>query len=129
MREEECIKLSFPMNAAYVTSARLTASSIANRMNFEIDAIEDIKAAVSETCTYLLKTVLVNASSQFDITFYPRGKKEIEISLSAQSAMPTGNVNEMSLMMIKALMDEFEIQEGLPVTVRMVKRQKASIFD
>jgi serine/threonine-protein kinase RsbW len=127
MGKEECIKLSFPMNAAYVSSARLTASSIASRMGFEIDEIEDIKTAVSETCTYLLKTLLAKTESNFDITFYLRDD-EMEIHLIV-SALPTGHSDEMSLMMIKALMDEFNINEDGPIIIKMLKRHKESIFD
>ena len=42
--DEDIIELGLPINRAYVSTARLTASSIANRMGFDIEAIEDIKA-------------------------------------------------------------------------------------
>jgi serine/threonine-protein kinase RsbW len=126
MRDEECIKLSFPMNAAYVSSARLTASSIANRMSFEIDEIEDIKTAVSETCTYLLKTLPATIGCNFDIIFYLRAE-EMEIHLVV-NALPAAPSDDMSLTMIKALVDEFTISDEGPVTVVMVKKRKESIF-
>jgi serine/threonine-protein kinase RsbW len=122
MREEECIKLSFPMNAAYVSSARLTASSIANRMNFDIDEIEDIKTALSETCTYLLKTLPAATDMHFEITFYLR-KDEMEIHLLV-NALPIGQTNDMSLVMIKALVDEFTINDDGPVAIKMLKKHK-----
>jgi serine/threonine-protein kinase RsbW len=127
MREGECIKLSFPMNAAYVSSARLTASSIANRMNFSIDEIEDVKTAVSETCTYLLKTLPFAVESNFDITFI-LSEKVMEIKLEA-NALPVSKSDDMSLMMIKALVDEFEINEDGPVVITMVKRHKEFFID
>jgi serine/threonine-protein kinase RsbW len=115
------------MNAAYVSSARLTtSSSIAKRMTFEIDEIEDIKAAVSETCTYLLKTLTPAEDSNFDIMF-KLYKGMIEITLIV-NAKPGGKADDMSLMMIKALVDEFKIDEKGPVVVTMVKRHKESFF-
>ncbi len=45
------IKLSIPNKPEYVSVVRLTVTSIANRMGFDIEKIEDIKVAVAEACT------------------------------------------------------------------------------
>jgi serine/threonine-protein kinase RsbW len=129
MREDDCIKLSFPMNPAYVSSARLTTSSIAKRMNFDIDEIEDIKAAVSETCTYLLKTLPITVNNNFDITFkLHKVEVTMEIVLSV-NAKPIGKTNAISLMMIKSLVDDFSIDENGPVVITMVKKHKEFLID
>ena len=127
---DNCIKLSFPVNAAYVSSARLTASSVANRMNFDIDEIEDIKTAVSEACTYIIKSLTNNVRSSFDITFV-MGADSIEINISSQGSIASVDPKDMSLMMIKAMVDEFEIKnsEKSCVTINMKKKHKMSIFD
>jgi serine/threonine-protein kinase RsbW len=127
---EESIKLSFPVNAAYVSSARLTASSIANRMGFDIDEIEDIKAAVSEACTYIIKTMTVTPKSSFEISFdLNPGEMAITIiTLGETNHQPQSD--EMSMMMIQALVDELKITgaETGNITIRMTKKHKASIF-
>ncbi|MGQ9536786.1 MAG: ATP-binding protein [Actinomycetota bacterium] len=44
-------ELEIPAKAKYISLARLFAGSIARRMNFSEDSVEDIKIAVSEMCT------------------------------------------------------------------------------
>ena len=124
-----CIKLSFPVNAAYVSSARLTASSVANRMNFDIDEIEDIKTAVSEACTYFIKTLSSGAKSNFDINFI-LNNDSIEINIATQGTL-SQSPDDMSLMMIKAMVDEFKIVSDKKdcVSINMLKKHKASIFE
>ncbi len=47
----ETIELSLPFKAEYVSTARLTVSSIASKMGFDFDEVEDIKVALSEVCS------------------------------------------------------------------------------
>lgn len=122
-QKNEVIELSLPANAAYVSAARLTASSIANRMNLDIDEIEDVKAAVSEACAFVIKKTPTDVIQHFKVMFEPDDKT---LTVRIQAGRKTDLVpdkDEMSLMMIRALMDEFEIidlDDG--VEIRMVKR-------
>lgn len=128
--EKDRIQLSLPVNAAYVSAARLTASSVANRMGFDIDEIEDIKAAVSEACTYTIKKLSINNNENFSIMFFlKQDVLEISIETKADLEMETQE-EEMSLIMIKALMDEMEVdcQEDGYISIKMVKRHQASLF-
>ena len=68
--DQDLIQLSLPLNAAYVSAARLTASSVANRMGFSTDEIEDIKAAVSEACTFIIKKAPAVPTGNFVIQFH-----------------------------------------------------------
>ncbi len=122
------INLSFPMNAAYVSSARLTASAVANRVNFDIDEIEDIKMAVSEACTFILKTMTASEDSNFDIRFkLSDGHMEIKLMTNGVKETPH-SPDEMSLMMIKALVDEFKMEIKGDILITMVKRHKDNLF-
>ena len=129
MYDNDLIRLSFPVNPAYVSSARLTASSIANRINFDIDEIEDVKTAVSEACTYIIKRSATVPNSNFEISFSPK-QNEISVEITAQDISDLQNINieEMSLMMIKALVDEFNITKPTrdKILIVMVKRHKDS---
>lgn len=51
----DTLKISVPSNARYVSTVRLAISSMANQAGFDIEAIEDIKVAVSEACTNIIK--------------------------------------------------------------------------
>ena len=129
----EIIRLSFPVNAAYVSSARLTSSSVANRLRFDIDEIEDIKSAVSEACAYIIKAMAASVAGNFEISFMPR-KDEMHVVISAKGrwAKPeASDSNEMSLMMISALVDEFDIDTAQPdcLTITMLKKHRVTVFE
>ena len=125
--ESDCIQLSLPLNAAYVSAARLTASSIANRMGFSTDEIEDIKAAVSEACTFVIKKALARSAGNFLIQFYMRGPVlSVQIQTSGELIQ---EADEMSLVMIKALMDQLDIKiENNESILYMSKSHNDSLF-
>ncbi|MDR2904204.1 MAG: ATP-binding protein [Clostridiales bacterium] len=128
--EPENIELSLPVNAAYVSAARLTASSIANRLGFDIDEIEDIKAAVSESCIYIIKKAAESKTNLFKLTFR-LSDGHLEIMLCSDVSMPSDEQEaEMSLLMIKALMDTLELsaERGDAIEIKMSKRHKKNIL-
>jgi len=117
----ESIELSLPVNAAYVSTARLTASSIANRQGFDIDEMEDIKAAVSEACTYVIRKSHGGGSGLFRLVF-DIGDGFVAISLSSDNANGTADDEEMSILMIKALMDDTVVKaDGGRLSIQMRK--------
>ncbi len=126
----EVIQLALPINAAYVSAARLTASSIANRLNFDIDEIEDIKAAVSEACAFVIEQSS-EIKESFQIIFN-LSKETLVIDLI--SGRPEGFVvqeEQMSLLMIRALMDVLKIDDETDEKLRitMIKNHKLSSFE
>jgi len=132
MNNTDLIRLSFPVNPAYVSSARLTVGSIANRIRFDIDEIEDIKTAVSEACTYIIKRSSSFDGSNFEICFIPgAGEMSVEIMAQDDSDKDWADTEEMSLMMIKALVDEFTISKPArdQIFITMVKKHKETSFD
>ena len=109
MSNSEQIKLTLPINAAYVSAARLTASSVANRLKFDIEEIEDIKVAVSEACTYIIKKPCFSTKNDFKIEFN-LSKDSIKILLSVECDKKVDvDDDEMSMQVIKALMDSSDI--------------------
>ena len=129
MNNTDYIRLSFPVNPAYVSSARLTVSSIANRIRFDIDEIEEIKTAVSEACIYIIKRSSTPVGSNFEICFIPKAKEmSVEIVALDNSELHRIPDEEMSLMMIKAMVDEFAITKPSPdkISITMVKKHKES---
>ena len=125
--EQDCIQLSLPLNAAYVSAARLTASSVANRMGFSTDEIEDIKAAVSEACTFVIKNAPVDSAENFHIKFH-MSSKIMSINIRANGIL-CQEADEMSLIMIKALMDRFDINSDDNETdLYMIKKHNEGLF-
>ncbi len=133
--KHELIELALPINAAFVSAARLTASSIANRMGFDIEAAEDIKAAVSESCIYFIKIFENNSSiieedeensNSFKISFL-MDENELIIKIisnfKANKALVVDPDN-IALIMIKALMNHVEISvnENAQFVLHMLKK-------
>ena len=122
--KSENIELLLPCNAAYVSAARLTASSIANRLKFALDEIEDIKAAVSEACTFIIKESSAVNKNEFKITFLLQ-KDSLQITMSCSISLTEKvNENEMGIHMIKALMDHFEIKSHKDGTAALIMRKE-----
>ncbi len=51
----DLLKFSIPGKPEYVRVVRLAVSSVANCAGFDLEAIEDIKVAVSEACTNVVR--------------------------------------------------------------------------
>ena len=47
----ETIELRLPCKAEWVSVARLAVAGVANRLNFSVEDIDDLKLAVAEACT------------------------------------------------------------------------------
>lgn len=47
------IQFQIPGRPEYLTMVRLAISSVANKAGFDLDAVEDIKTAVSEACKFI----------------------------------------------------------------------------
>ncbi len=124
----ETIHLTLPTNPSYVSAARLTASSIANRMGFDSDEIEDVKAAVSEACTFIIKKV---ANGTFTVNFNIGSEfLNIELYTSSGLSLVIGD-DEMGLLMIKALMDSLKIEnmDDDHTVIAMTKKHKKISFE
>ncbi|MDF2986346.1 MAG: putative anti-sigma regulatory factor, serine/threonine protein kinase [Eubacterium sp.] len=107
----DSVTLILPLKREYVSTARLTASSIANRIGFNIDEVEDIKVAVSEVCNIILSRE-TDESNQYRITFDIR-ERNLEITFSGENApfkcLKDSMDNEYGIYIMKALMDSVEL--------------------
>lgn len=125
--ENERIELSLPINAAYVSAARLTASAISNRMGFNIEDIEDVKVAVSEACTFFINQGNKLGLAKFTIIFSVFGSS-LDIQLTAklmEGCMYKTEEKELGIAMIQALMHQFHIvSENQEICIHMVKEKK-----
>lgn len=132
--KQELIELALPINAAYVSAARLTSSSIANRMGFDIEDVEDIKAAVSEACTYFIKTFESNEKqnkldediNSFKISFL-MDEHELIIKILSHYKVTSESISDLdniALIMMKALMDDVElcVDENSNFVLHMLKK-------
>lgn len=125
------IELSIPAQSEWVRVARLTVAGVAARQGFSIQAVEDLKVAVSEAINNAIQHGPSNAEDDAPlvcIALEPRpqglwivvtdgGRLEHELSLD-KPALPTPQSEAdlpeggMGLLLIRSLMDRVELESG-----------------
>ncbi|HSH35045.1 ATP-binding protein [Schnuerera sp.] len=117
--EKDIFKLTIPSKPDYISVARLTSSSIANKIGFNIEDIDDIKVSIAEACINALdKTNQINIEFQIqedkfiilvdNVTMYNKDdmKKEMELGiLIIKSLMDEVNFSKKGVEMIKYIED------------------------
>ncbi len=133
------IELTIPASSEWVRVARLTVAGVASRLPFPVDAVEDIKLAVTEAINNAIQhaplrpapgekptiLIVIKTSSQglwIDIV----DEGHLQESLPTTSAAWADELPEggLGLMLIRSLMDEVDHQSGptRDTVVRMFKR-------
>ena len=133
------IALQIPASSEWVRVARLTVAGVASRLPFPVDAVEDIKLAVTEAINNAIlhaplhtspgekPTISIEIETSahglwIDITDQGRLPDDLPVaSASWPGELPEGG---LGLMLIRSLMDEVDHQSGpaRDTTVRMFKR-------
>lgn len=129
----DILKFSVPGKPEYVGMVRLAVSSLANCAGFDIEAVEDIKVAVSEACTNVVCHKDANGVTTYEVSCELCNDK-ITISIIDQvggydlSKYKTPVLDEpkeggLGIFIIRALMDEVDIlsELGTGTTITMVK--------
>lgn len=129
----DSLSISVPSKPEYVSVVRLAASSIASRIGFDVEQIEDIKVAVAEACTNAIQHGLCNNCENYNITFYiDKDKLTIHIvdkgngfsySKLRNPDVTTLKEGGLGIFIIKSLMDEVEVMSdlGKGTSVKMIK--------
>jgi serine/threonine-protein kinase RsbW len=79
------VELRLPVDSAYVSVLRATTVSLAARMDFTIDDIEDLRMAVGEACSMVLPC----ADEGSDLTCrYFMTKGELIVTVTVPSTVP-----------------------------------------
>lgn len=132
-RENDLIKLSIPNKPEYVSVVRLTLASVASRMGFDVEKIEDLKVAVAEACSNAITHGLNEDEGNFDVEFvisrekieilvYDKGKGFLASKVEEPSIH---NLKEggLGVFIIKSLMDhvEFVQNKGKGTIIKMTK--------
>ncbi len=105
------ILITIPKKSKYISTLRLTTSSIASKIDFNIDSLEDIKMLISETCIFLIKNFEEN-EKPLEINYILK-EKGIEISITDKNIGKIEVDEEnMSIMIVKSLSDNVEIEEN-----------------
>lgn len=115
------IKLRIPAKAENVLAIRLFVSGLAARCDFDIQKIEDIKTAISESCVLLL-----NGAQDGELLITVDSEEDLAIVLNLAGAIP-GEKNpeympELSKMLLEGLADDAKITEvdGECIAVKLI---------
>jgi serine/threonine-protein kinase RsbW len=133
------VELRLPNLPEFIAVARMTVAAVAIRMEFDVEAIYDIKVAVSEALTNAIEHGCGSTDGSHQITLrcdLERAALAITISdegdgfdYSAVRGKTRDLLDErgLGLIVIEALMDtvEFSSEAGRGTCVRMVKRLPA----
>jgi serine/threonine-protein kinase RsbW len=129
----DIVKFSVPGKPEYVGTIRLAISSLANCAGFDIEAVEDIKVAVSEACTNVICHCKPNKEDCYEVACEV-GDGRIIISVVDRAGgydlakyqrpvMDNPKEGGLGIFIIKALMDEVDIfsELGTGTSIKMVK--------
>ena len=102
------ILLKIPKKSEYMSTIRLTSSSLFNLNGFNIDDIEDIKVIISEICTFFIKN-LSCSTEDFEISYQVFQNKIIVTvaDLNDGELSEESLNNDMSILIIESLSDNF----------------------
>jgi hypothetical protein len=117
------VRLTLPAAPAFVRLARMAAASLASRMGFSYDHIEDLRLAVDELCFTLTGSRGRPGRIQLVYTILPDALLIEGEGPSAEGTSGPPPVTDLSRQILDALVDEHEVG-GNTTTVhfRMVKR-------
>lgn len=103
----DVIKLTLPAKPDYIGALRMFISAVAARMDFSIVDIDDIRTAVSEGCTLIMrscpKSVDISVIAEDELTVVIEGKNSIQCGDS--------DANEFSLLLIGAMASKVETEK------------------
>jgi serine/threonine-protein kinase RsbW len=110
------VELRIPSKAEWVAVARLAVAAVANRLNFSIEDIEDVKLAVAEACTNCIQHAEGSGQIQITCEAGPDGLT-VRVSDFGQGARPEAirsrrsdepTVGGLGVFLIRSLMDSVE---------------------
>ena len=127
------LKFIIPGKPAYLTMIRLAISSIATTAGFDLDAIDDIKTAVSEACKNISCHGYDGFSEQYELDcIVEQGRIEITIQdgdshsiiKDKKPCKQCPQEGDLGVYVIKTLVNEvdFGISENGNKKITMVKR-------
>jgi len=134
----DSIKLIIPCKPEYVGTVRLTISSVASKAGFDVEAIEDMKIAVSEVCSNIIRHSKLNEKDQYHVTCELADGKLVILVEDEGAGFDTDKYveydeeklgeNGLGLTIVRALMDEVNLvsKAGSGTQIRMTKYISAS---
>ena len=103
----DVIELTIPVRTDLVVLARLTAATLASRVGFDVEEIEDLRLAVEELCLSLVRN---GDDGRLRLRYTREGDDGIAIACSFEAAPGSGvgglREDGLSVRILDALVDE-----------------------
>lgn len=93
-------------DSEYLTAVRLAVGAVCSVADVDVDAAEDFKVCVTESCI-LLKNC---GSERAEITLDPCGGSRVSAEIVGAGGRPCAGDNEFSLALISALVERCDIE-------------------
>ena len=129
----ELVELRIPSRPEWVALARLAAATVANRLHFSIEEIEDVKLAVAEACTAVIQHerhgefIELACEARGDslrVRVHDGGRHGAPAAEPARMNFDEARIAGLGIFLIRTLMDEvsYDVHPQLGTDLLMVKR-------
>lgn len=122
---EELIRIRVPASVYYTGILRLAVYHIANRMNFDIGLVEDMRIAVDEASYVAI--ILAHADSLIEMTVSTPDSKTINIGFSAEADKTKeieSALNPLNKKILETIVDSFSIyRENDEIAIKLTKKK------
>lgn len=129
----ELVELRIPSRAEWVALARLAAATVANRVRFSIEEIEDVKLAVAEACTAVIQHeghgeyIALTCEALGDslrIRVHDSGRHGMQAADRQGMNFEEARIAGLGIFLIRTLMDEvsYDVHPQHGTDLLMVKR-------
>lgn len=123
--KDDMIILKVPAKPDYVMIARLTCSSVATRVGFDIDEIEDIKMSIAEAMILILNQEVKPLEINIELEVKEKGMSMSILGegqwLIDQDEKPDKEQKQLSQYILSSLVDEvdFIVDDGIIKRISM----------
>jgi serine/threonine-protein kinase RsbW len=129
----ELVELRVPATPEWVALARLAAATVANRLRFSLEEIEDVKLAVAEACTAVIQHqghgefIELTCEALVDslrVRVHDSGRHGAHVAAPAAMNFEEARIAGLGIFLIRTLMDEvsYDVHPQLGTDLLMVKR-------
>jgi serine/threonine-protein kinase RsbW len=129
----EVVELRIPSRPEWVALARLAAATVANRLSFSIDEIEDVRLAVAEACTAVIQHeshgefIQITCEALADslrVRVHDTGRHGVHLNERQRMNFDEARIAGLGVFLIRTLMDEvsYDVHPQLGTDLLMVKR-------
>jgi serine/threonine-protein kinase RsbW len=129
----ELVELRIPSRPEWVALARLAAASVANRLHFSIEELEDVKLAVAEACTAVIQheshgefidLTCEALTDSLHIRVRDSGRRDARNLESPKISYEEARIAGLGVFLIRTLMDEvtYDVNAQTGTDLLMIKR-------